>query len=115
MAGLHVAVHVMNIFWPSLSLTLYRFWPGAAEIWSAHPSMRFITVMVPGACYAANAVINALGGDWEWLPEQAIGAAVYAWLWWKTGGGDSTKKKLKKAKEAIAVLGARLTVVPAPG
>jgi hypothetical protein len=61
------------------------------------------------------AVAEALGGHWDNVPRNVIGAACFLYLWWKCGGGDSTKKKLKKAKEAVSVVGSKLVAVPVPG
>ena len=43
----------------------------------------------------ANAAFNALTGDRAMACFASAVCAYAAWLWWKSGGGDGTKRRLK--------------------
>ena len=45
--------------------------------------------------YAAAGVLCAVAGWTTVLYMQAGGAALFAWLWWNSGGGDGTRRRLK--------------------
>lgn len=49
--------------------------------------------------YAAGSLSGLVGDvladSRGWAPVDAAFATIYGWLWWNSGGGDSTKRRLK--------------------
>lgn len=45
--------------------------------------------------YAAAGVLCAAEGWKDTLPLVSGGTALFAWLWWHSGGGDGTRRRLK--------------------
>lgn len=45
--------------------------------------------------YAASAVLCAVNGWTSTLYLTAGGTALFAWLWWHSGGGDGTRRRIK--------------------
>jgi hypothetical protein len=39
---------------------------------------------------------NAMSGESLWVCVNAAAAALSAWSWWNSGGGDGTKRRLKQ-------------------
>jgi hypothetical protein len=45
--------------------------------------------------YIAAGVLSAVNGWTSTLYMTAAGAALFGWLWWHSGGGDGTRRRLK--------------------
>jgi hypothetical protein len=94
---------VLTLWGPAVALMLRRM----GRRWRLPPA-----ALISGACWHLLFVLLcSFLGLWQGVACNTIGAAVYIWILWKDN--DGWKKLKRKLSEKVAVIGARLAVMPA--
>lgn len=65
--------------------------------------------------FAALTAMNIFLRSWDFAAIDAASAALYAYMWWISGGGDSMRRLRDRIRSGIRRIGARLAVAPVPG
>jgi hypothetical protein len=65
------------------------------------PRQRRLSYGLGAAANAAFALAEFLQPS-AWGVINAVACGFYLWLWWKSGGGDDTKRRLRKLGRAFA-------------
>lgn len=112
--GPHIALGVLSILSVASCTFVLMMWARRetrgliGRPLGSRPGRILLAVMAVWS--ATDAVLFALSGKWWLVARNIYEGAVAAFLWWKCGGGDSTRRMVERGTGWVRRQGNRLVV-----